>query len=265
MFKAAWGTIDAFANNKGLQTGMTSILHTWGSNLFYHPHIHCIVPGGGIDADGVWHEIHGCRGTPFLFPVAAMSRKFRGRFMNLLTRRLKEKGLLIPQTTRKKCFDKDWVINAKPPAKGVGQVLEYIGRYAYRVAITNSRILDVTDSEISYDYKMYKKGGKHGVISMDIDAFLNLLSLHILPDHFVRIRHYGILSPCNREKLRSIQQQLNMPPVPKERKKKSYLDICNEKGWNIGFCEECCCQRLIMMTIKPAPRAPPYRFWRIGD
>ena len=194
-----------------------------------------------------------------------MSRKFRGRFMNLLTRWLKEKGLLIPQTTRKKCFDKDWVINAKPPAKGVGQVLEYIGRYAYRVAITNSRIQDVTDSEISYDYKMYKKGGKHGVMNMDIDAFLCLLSLHILPDHFVRIRHYGILSPCNREKLRSIQRQLNVPPVPKDRKKKSYLEICNEKGWNIGFCEECCCQRIIVSIIQPAPRAPPARVWHIGD
>ena len=265
MFKAAWGTIDAFAAGKGLHAGMTSILHTWGSNLFYHPHIHCIVPGGGIDATGAWHEIHGCRGTPFLFPVAAMSRKFRGRFMSLLTRRLKEKGITLPKDIRKKCFDKDWVIHAKPPAKGVGQVLEYIGRYAYRVAITNSRILDVADGHISYDYKMYKKGGKHGVMSMDIDAFLNLLSLHILPSHFVRIRHYGILSPCNREKLRYIQQQLDMPPIPKVRKKKSYLDICNEKGWNIGFCETCCCLRLIMKTIKPAPRAPPYRFWRIGE
>ncbi|MBR1557999.1 MAG: transposase [Prevotella sp.] len=255
MFKAAWATIDAFAAEKGLLTGMTSILHTWGSNLFYHPHIHCIVPGGGIDARGVWHKIHGCRGTPFLFPVAAMSHRFRGRFMNLLTRRLKDKGVAIPQTVRKKCFDQPWVIHAKPPAKGVGQVLEYIGRYAYRVAITNSRILDVADGRISYDYKIYKKSGKHGVMSMDIDAFLNLLSLHILPDHFVRIRHYGILSPCNRNKMRSIQQQLYVPPVPKERKKKSYLDICNEKGWNIGFCEECSCQRLIMRTIYAKVRA----------
>ena len=128
----------------------------------------------------------------------------------------------------------------------------------------NSRILDVADGHISYDYKMYKKGGKHGVMSMDIDKFLSLLSLHILPSHFVRIRHYGILSPYNREKLRSIQHQLEVPPVPKVRKKKSYLDICNEKGWNIGFCENCCCQRIIMRIIKPAPRAPPYRFWHIG-
>ena len=164
----------------------------------------------------------------------------------------------IEQSVRKHCFAKAWVVNSKPPAKGVGQVLEYIGRYAYRVAITNSRILDVTDGTISYDYKDYRSGGKHKVKTESIDTFLNFLSQHILPDRFVRIRHYGILSPCNREKLRYVQLQLNVPPVPKVRKKRSYLE------WNIGFCEACCCQRIIMRIIKPAPRAPPSIAWHIG-
>ena len=264
MFKAAWATIKAFAEDEGLLTGMTSILHTWGSNLFYHPHIHCIVPGGGIDKHGIWHHLKGCKHSDFLFPVAAMSSKFRGRFMSLLTRRLKEDGIVIDQAIRKQCFAKDWVINSRPPAKGVNQVLEYIGRYAYRVAITNSRILDVTGSQISYDYKMYRKGGKHGIMTMEIDSFLNLLSQHILPDRFVRIRHYGFLSPCNREILRSIQLQLSVPPVPKVRKKKSYLDICIEKGWDIGVCKDCNCQRIITRIIKPAPRAPPSILRHIG-
>ncbi len=263
MFKAAWATIKAFAEEEGLLIGMTSILHSWGSNLFYHPHIHCIVPGGGIDKHGVWHHLKGCKHSDFLFPVAAMSSKFRGRFMSLLTRRLKEDGIVIDQAIRKQCFAKAWVINSRPPAKGVGQILEYIGRYAYRVAITNSRILDVTGSQISYDYKMYRKGGKHGVMTMEIDSFLNLLSQHILPDRFVRIRHYGFLSPCNREILRSIQLQLSVPPVPKVRKKKSYLDICIEKGWDIGICKDCNCQRIITRIIKPAPRAPPFKLWRL--
>ena len=264
MFKAAWATIKAFAEDEGLLTGMTSILHTWESNLFYHPHIHCIVPGGGIDKHGIWHHLKGCKHSDFLFPVAAMSSKFRGRFMSLLTRRLKEDGIVIDQAIRKQCFAKDWVINSRPPAKGVNQVLEYIGRYAYRVAITNSRILDVTGSQISYDYKMYRKGGKHGIMTMEIDSFLNLLSQHILPDRFVRIRHYGFLSPCNREILRSIQLQLSVPPVPKVRKKKSYLDICIEKGWDIGVCKDCNCQRIITRTIKPATRAPPSILRHIG-
>ena len=116
-----------------------------------------------------------------------------------------------------------------------------------------------------YEYKDYWKGGKHGVMTMDIDGFLNLLSQHILPDRFVRIRHYGILSPACREILRCIQQQLNVPPVPKERKKKSYLDICNEKGWEIGVCKDCNCRRIIVSIINPAPRAPPFRIWHMGN
>ena len=238
MFKAAWATVDAFAAKKGLTSGMTAILHTWGSNLFYHPHIHCIVPGGGVDKRGVWHHLKGCKHSDFLFPVAAMSTKFRGRFMSLLTRRLKEKGVIIDQSIRKHC--------------------------AYRVAITNSRILDVTDGTISYDYKDYRSGGKHKVKTESIDTFLNFLSQHILPDRFVRIRHYGILSPCNREKLRCVQRQFDVPPVPKERKKRSYIEICNEKGWDIGICKDCNCQRIIMRIIKPAPRAPPSIVWHIG-
>ena len=263
MFKAAWATIDAFATKKGLTSGMTAILHTWGSNLFYHPHIHCIVPGGGMDKRGVWHHIKGCKHSDFLFPVAAMSAKFYGRFMYLITRRLNEKDVIIDQNIRKQCKEKHWVVHSKPPAKGVGQVLEYIGRYAFRVAITNSRILDVTDSHISFDYKNYRSGGKHEVTNIRIDDFLNRLSQHILPDRFVRIRHYGILSPCNREVLRNIQQQLDVPPVPKVRKKKSYLEICNERGWEIGICKDCNCQRIIMRIIKPTPRAPPSFVWHI--
>ena len=144
-------------------------------------------------------------------------------------------------------------------------MLEYIARYAYRVAITNSRILDVTHSNVSYDYKNYRKGGKHEVMTMEIGRFLGLLSLHVLPDRFVRIRHYGILSPSNRDALRNIQKQLDVPPVPKERTKKSYLEICQEKGWEIGVCKECHCQRIIIRIINPAPRAPPFFVKRIGN
>ena len=264
MFKAAWATIKAFADSRGLLAGMTSILHTWGSNLFYHPHIHCIVPGGGVDNSGVWHHLKGCKNCDFLFPVRAMSDKFYGRFMALLTRKLKENDVIISQEVRRYCKETPWVVYSKPPAKGVNQVLEYIARYAYRVAITNSRILDVTNSHISYDYKDYRSGGKHKVKTETIDTFLNSLSQHILPDRFVRIRHYGFLSPCNREILRNIQQQLDVPPVPKERKKKSYLEICKEKGWEIGICKDCNCLRIVTRIIKPAPRAPPYIFWRMG-
>ena len=260
MFRAAWETLKKFFEAQKLQGGMTSILHTWGSNLFYHPHLHCIVPGGGVDGDGVWHHLEGCKDArDFLFPVHALSRVFRAKFLAKLTAGFREMQSIVPQELRKKCMEKDWVIYSRPPAKGVDQVLEYTGRYAYRVAISNSRIKDYTsEGMVTYDWKDYRRNGEHKLKTMHAVDFLHLFSLHILPPAFVRIRHYGLLSPSNRDKLRLVQTQLGGTPVPKERRKKSYLQLCEEKGWEIGICPHCKCRLLIVEVIEPS-RAPPFR------
>ena len=152
---------------------------------------------------------------------------------------------------------KGWVVYSRPPAKGVNQVLEYIGRYAYRVAISNSRILDYTsDGMVTYDWKDYKQNGKHKKMNMMAVDFLHLFSLHILPPAFVRIRHFGMLAPSNREKIRKVQVQLGGTPVPRLRKKKPYLQICEEKGWKIGYCPHCGCKMQIIEILEPS-RAPP--------
>jgi hypothetical protein len=260
MFRAAWSTLRTFFANQGLQGGMTAILHTWGSNLYYHPHIHCIVTGGGVDRDGMWHHLKGCRkdGRHFLFPVQALSPMFRAKFLAMLTARLKETGEVIPQNVRGQCVKEPFVVYSRPPAKGVDQVLEYIGRYAYRVAISNSRILDydAKEGKVTYDYKDYKHNGCHKTMSMSAVDFLHLLSLHILPPAFVRIRHYGLLSPSNRDKLRKVQKQLGGKPLPKERRKKTCADVCEQQGWEIGICPHCKCRMIVVETIAPA-RAPP--------
>ena len=259
MFRAAWSTLRTFYGNQGLQGGMTAILHTWGSNLYYHPHIHCIVTGGGVDRDGVWHHLRGCKGArDFLFPVQALSPMFRAKLMAMLTYRLKEPGGAIPQHVRRQCFEKPWNVHSKPPAKGVGQVLEYIGRYAYRVAISNPRILDYDAGEgkVTYDYKDYKHAGSHKTMGMSAVDFLHLFSLHILPPAFVRIRHYGLLSPSCRDRLRKVQQQLGGTPLPRERRKKTYGEVCEQQGWEIGICPHCKCRMIVVETIAPA-RAPP--------
>lgn len=260
MFHAAWNTLRTFYESLGLQGGMTAILHTWGSNLYFHPHIHCIVTGGGIDKDGAWHHLKGSKGAgrDFLFPVQALSPMFRAKLMAMLTSRLKELGEVIPQDVRKQCFEKPWVVYSKPPAKGVNQVLEYIGRYAYRVAISNSRILDydANEGKVAYDYKDYRHGGCHKTMRMSAVDFLHLFSLHVLPPAFVRIRHYGLLSPSCRDKLRKVQEQLGGTPLPKERRKKTYEEVCQEKGWEIGICQHCKSRMIVVETIRPA-RAPP--------
>lgn len=264
MFKAAWATLRKFFENKGLQGGMTSVLHTWGSNLYYHPHIHCIVPGGGVDVDGVWHGLESCKKSDFLFPVQALSLMFRGKMMSMLTKALAKAGQpAMEQHVRFKCFEKAWVVYSRPPAKGVHQVLEYIGRYAYRVAISNSRIKDVTpDGKVTYDWKDYKHGAVHKDMTVTADNFLHLFSLHILPPGLVRIRHYGLLSPSCRGKLRKAQAQLGATPVPKYRTKKPYLQISEEKGWGIGWCKCCGCRMQIVQTFE-RPRSPPQTALRL--
>lgn len=158
---------------------------------------------------------------------------------------------------RKQCFATAWNVHSRPPAKGVDHVIDYIGRYAYRVAISNSRIKSYTsDGTVTYDWKDYKHGGVHKEMTMHAVDFLHLLSLHILPPGFVRIRHYGLLAPSNREKLRLVQIQLGGTPVPKERKKKSYQLICEERGWDIGVCPLCGCRMQVIEILEPS-RAPP--------
>lgn len=258
MFRAAWATLRKFFEARGLQGGMTSILHTWGSNLFYHPHVHCIVTGGGVDADGNWRHLKGCKGARnFLFPVRALSKVFRAKLLAMLTEALRKEGGFIPQGVRKRAMEKDWVVYSCPPAKGVGQVLEYIGRYAYRVAISNSRIRSVTkDGMVTYDWKDYRHGGVHKTMAMHAVDFLHLFSMHILPAAFVRIRHYGLLSPSNREKLRKVQTRLGGVPVPRRREKKSYLQVCAEKGWEVGLCPRCKSPMVRVRELDPV-RAPP--------
>jgi len=259
MFRAGWNTLKSFYGRNSLQGGMTSILHTWGSNLFYHPHIHCIVTGGGVDGDGVWHHLKGCKGDArdFLFPVQALSKVFRAKFLSMLTAALKNENEIIPQDIRKQCMEKSWVVFSRPPAKGVDQVLEYIGRYAYRVAISNSRIKDYTpDGMVTYDWKDYKHNAIHKQNTMHAVDFLHLFSLHILPHAFVRIRHYGLLSPSNREKMRKVQIQLGGIPVPRIRIKKSRIEFCKEHGIETGVCPKCG-SRMWVYKIPKEPRAPP--------
>jgi hypothetical protein len=150
------------------------------------------------------------------------------------------------------------VVYSRPPAKGVNQVLEYIGRYAYRVAISNSRILDydANEGKVAYDYKDYRHGGCHKTMRMSAVDFLHLFSLHVLPPSFVRIRHYGLLSTSCRDKLRKVQEQLGGTPLPKERRKKTYEEVCQEQGWEIGICPHCKSRMIVVETIRPA-RAPP--------
>src|SRR5690606_25404808 len=153
LFEAAWATLNQFGNTEGLQLGMIAILHTWGQNLSLHPHLHCIVPGGGLTMQGKWRKK--VRTNKYLFAVKALSKVFRAKFLaSLRTSGITDRALMW------KLFTKYWVVYAKRPFGGPNQVIDYLGRYTHKVAISNHRIKEVTDQQVRFEYKVYRKGGE---------------------------------------------------------------------------------------------------------
>ena len=208
LFDSVWETLSAFGDNPkhlGAKMGMIAILHTWGQNLSLHPHLHCIVPKGGVSKSGYWKKGSGKK--DFLFCVKSLSEKFRGVFVAKLRKQIPE----IKQDLYDKLFDKKWVVYAKPPFGNPENVIEYLGRYTHKIAISNSRILaiDKDKKEVTFSLKEYKNGGRKTTLTLSFKEFIRRFQNHILPKGFTRIRHYGFLSSSwKKEKLPQLQLQL---------------------------------------------------------
>ena len=199
LFKAAWQTLTVFADKAAVHLGMISILHTWGQNLSLHPHLHCIVPGAGVNKKGRWQLLK--HSKKFLFPVKGLSKVFRARYVQSLRQcGFADKALI------ESLFQKPWVVYAKRPFGGPKQVIEYLGRYTHKVAISNHRITAVDEQQVSFTYKDYRDGATTKTITLRNPDFVQRFTQHILPYRFVRIRHYGILSSSwKRGKLQALQ------------------------------------------------------------
>jgi len=167
LFKTAWSVIRGFAANPkflGAKTGMVAILHTWGQNLSLHPHLHCIVPGGGISSSIKWEHVRG-KGK-YLFPVKAMSKVFRARFVEGLRKQMKlDDGLY------KNLFMQNWVVYCKRPFWGPTQVVEYLGRYTHKIAISNHRIKNIENGNVTFSAKDYRQGGKNHLLFSALSDF----------------------------------------------------------------------------------------------
>lgn len=195
LFKVSWRVIRDFGANPkflGAQTGMIAVLHTWGQNLSLHPHLHCIVPSGGLTKRGKWKPTKS-KGK-YLYPVKAMSKVFRARFVEELS-----KTIYLKSALRKEVFSKNWVVYAKQPFYGPRQVIEYLGRYTHKIAISNHRLLSVDADQVLFKAKDYKKGGKPVQLTLGTKEFIRRFSLHILPKGYTRMRHYGILSSSTKK------------------------------------------------------------------
>lgn len=221
LFDAAAQTLLLFGRDEqylGAQTGIISVLHTWGQQLSFHPHIHCIVSGGGITGEGKWKEATK-NDFRFLFPVKAMAVVYRGKFLERLKTLITKGLVLLPEGTDTKVFfnalySKDWVVYAKAPFGGPQAVIEYLGRYTHKVAISNHRItgMDENEDTVSFHYKDYADGGKQKPMTLHAEEFIRRFWQHILPKGFTKIRMYGYLANRDRHKrICGVLKHLKLP------------------------------------------------------
>jgi hypothetical protein len=210
MFRCVWSTLKALGADPkrlGGQLGATVVLHTWGQNLSQHVHLHCLLPGGALTETGQWHAAK----STYLFPVRALSRGFRGRFVSAL-RRAWQQGELH-RITRPGEVDKvlnalmqtDWVVYSKPCLTHTHSVVDYLGRYSHRIALSDARLLSFDGAQVQLRYKDYRDGSRHKVMTLSAAELLRRYLLHVLPKGLMRIRHYGFLANrCRQEKLKQI-------------------------------------------------------------
>ena len=264
LFKSMWETLLSFSKDPRsrlqAQIGTISILHTWTQKLEYHPHLHCIVPAGGLTADGKWKAASG----KFLFSVQALSLVFKNKFCQGL-RELKSK-LKLSSGISKGNFDfflkqlkaKDWVVNSKPGFKGKESVLEYLGRYTHKIAVSNYRLLKLDKESITFSYRDRTAGDVKRVMSLPVKEFLLRFKQHILPRGFVKIRHYGLFGTrVKKEKLAQVRKALGEKQKQKMAKLSLQEVIEQTMQLNIYQCKSCKEGTLIIVKLLPPTRGSP--------
>lgn len=272
LFRCAWKTIEAFARDPRQQMmakpGMTAILHTWTQKLLYHPHVHCIVPAGGIDKQGQWKTSKG-KGD-FLFYVPAVANKFRGMFMFHLHRyfktgELKADGktavLLNPkvwQQLKDKLYKTNWVVNCKEPFRGPDTVIEYLGRYTHKIAISNYRIKKISPASVRFTYLDRNDGNRQKYLELPGVQFIRRFLNHIVPSRFTRIRHYGFLATRVKTGMLKQMRLLLKHPEPGTKPKFTVRQVIKiVYAYDIDLCQSCMKGALLIIEKWTKDRASP--------
>lgn len=261
LFKTCWQVLSDFGSDKkwiGGKMGASAILHTWGQNMQYHPHLHFIVPAGALMFNGKWKSSRN-RGN-FLFKTHMISGVFRSRLVACIRLAIKNNEIIgkLPRNL----FKKDWVVYTKQPLGGPQRVIKYLSRYTHRTAISNDRILNVTDKTVTFKWKDYKQNYKKQISTLKGDDFLQLFCHHILPPGYTRIRHYGFLSSAAKCRDLPLIRKSLKSASPKPKKQKTTQEILFERmGVFSGYCK-CCGGSMTIIEIIPdqfhtKARAPP--------
>jgi hypothetical protein len=265
-------TIAADPQHLGAKIGFFAVLHSWGQNLLFHPHLHCVVPGGGISPDGTrWIS---CR-PRFFLPVRVLSRLFRRLFLKYLQEAF-DAGKLrffssLAALRDPRAFGRhldpvrklEWVVYAKAPFAGPRQVVDYVGRYTHRVAISNHRIVDIEDGQVRFNWRDYHDNNQQKTMTLSAEEFIRRFLLHVLPSGFHRIRYYGFLGNRHRkEKLKQCCQLLGMAPPDKSSSQPATPEDYRDRyekltGRSLRECPVCHRGRMITIKVLPEVRSSP--------
>ncbi len=266
LFRAASETLLAFGKNPdnglGGKLGIISLLHTWDQKLNDHIHLHCVIPAGVLSFDNQFFK----KGSKdFLFPVKALSKVFRGKFMEMLQTAYDEKKLIFPGRTKsfgtasgfralsKALWSKEWVVYSKKPFSGPETVLEYLSRYTHRVAISNNRIKTCKDGKVTFTYRNRKKETTE-TLSIETVEFIRRFLMHVVPPNFMRIRHFGIFANrCKKKNISQCRKFLGLSEVRQKPVEKSVEALMFElTGININRCPFC--KKGVMKEVSPIPK-----------
>ena len=272
LFRATAEALQSIAldsKHLGARIGLFCILHSWGQTLTHHPHLHCVVPGGGLSPDN--NRWIPCR-PGFFLPVRVLSRRFRTLYLFYLEQACAAgklqfhgelKHLSDPQSFARYLAplrDGEWVVYAKPPFGGPERVLDYLGRYTHRVAISNHRLTELKDGQVSFVYKDYKHEDRRKVMTLSADEFLRRFLLHVLPDGFPRIRHYGLFGNRHRRENLARCRELLAVPEPTPPPPRDYRERCLQLTWHDPLqCPKCTNGRMARIALLPISR--PMQVW----
>lgn len=256
----------------GAVPSISAVLHTWGQQLSFHPHVHCIVSGGGVDKQLNWVDLKKDTPQGYLFPYKVMEPMFKKYFLRNLNRMVLD-GEVSPNSCRDenaslwkalkpKLYEKQWIVYAKSPMGSASQVVEYLSRYAHKVAISNHRILEVGGQTVRFQYKDYSDNNKVKQMPLSTGEFIRRFGQHVLPKGFVKMRHYGILGNWNRKKrINEILRRMQLPLHPPTVKIPYQLRMLEKYGIDVSLCPKCG-QGLLALIEKVYPdnRGSPFAF-----
>jgi hypothetical protein len=237
MFECVWSVLQTFGySHYGVESGAICVLHTWGQNLSLHPHIHCIVPAAGLTLKGKLKHI--TKQGKYLYPVRMLSAVFRGKMLEKIKRQLKQSHQLLRyQSLLDGLWKKPWVVYCEPPLGNAQQIVKYLGQYTHRVAISNHRIENIDDSGVRFFYKDYKDNSEKKLTMLPGVEFLRRFCMHILPYRFVKIRHYGILSSKQKDRIKPLQTKKQQEVKLKETAQERILRLTGFDRYQCPFCK----------------------------